>query len=307
MNQAGALSIDAVVERKPKSLWSDALARLKKNKASVVSAYFILFVIGVAILAPLLAPFSFEEQNIGKLLATPDSQNWLGTDHLGRDLFSRIIYGARVSMAVGIISSIISLIIGVAVGSLSGWVGGRTDRVIMRFCDILSTIPEIPLMILLKLTIEAFDIISNPELKALASMIGALCILNWMSMARMVRGQVLQAREMLYVEAARALGLSQTRIVLKHILPNILGPIIVTLTFMIPSSVLLESFLSFIGLGLQPPYSSWGVLANDGWRSIRTYPHLILFPGIVIYITMLAFNLFGDGLRDAFDPKLKNR
>lgn len=286
---------------------SDAMKRLKKNKGAMISGAFIAFVLLVAVFAPLLAPYSFEEQNISKLLKAPDSENLLGTDHLGRDLFSRIIYGARVSMTVGIVSSMVSLFIGVLVGSLSGWVGGRLDRLIMRGCDIISTIPEIPLMILLKIVIETFELIDNPELKALVSMIAALSILNWMSMARMVRGQVLQAREMLYVEAARAIGLSQFRIVFKHILPNILGPIIVTLTFMIPSSVLLESFLSFIGLGLQPPYSSWGVLANDGWRSIRTYPHLILFPGIVIYITMLAFNLFGDGLRDAFDPKLKNR
>ena len=286
---------------------SDAFKRLKKNRASMISAYFIIFVLLVALFAPVLAPFSYEDQNVSKLLASPDSVNWLGTDNLGRDLFSRIIYGARVSMTVGLVSSFVSLVIGLAVGALSGWMGGRLDRVVMRTCDIVSTIPEIPLMILLKIVIEAFEIIENPEFKALVSMIAALSILNWMSMARMVRGQVLQAREMLYVEAARALGLSQLRIVMRHILPNIVGPIIVTLTFMVPSSVLLESFLSFIGLGLQPPYSSWGVLANDGWRSIRTYPHLILYPGIVIYITMLAFNLFGDGLRDAFDPKLKNR
>ncbi|MGE3973172.1 MAG: ABC transporter permease [Bdellovibrionales bacterium] len=299
------MSQDTIV--KSQSLYGDALKRLKKNKAAVISAYFILLVLIVAALAPWITPYSFEEQNIDQLLATPNATNWLGTDHLGRDLFSRIIYGARVSMTVGIVSSLISLFIGLLVGSFAGWVGGAIDRLIMRTCDIISTIPEIPLMILLKLMIEAFDLIDNPELKALVSMIAALSILNWMSMARMVRGQVLQAREMLYVEAARALGLSQIRIVVRHILPNILGPVIVTLTFMIPSSVLLESFLSFIGLGLQPPYSSWGVLANDGWRSIRTYPHLILFPGFVIYISMLAFNLFGDGLRDAFDPKLKNR
>ncbi len=290
-----------------KSLWSDSVSRLKKNGGATYSAYFILFVVAIALLAPYLAPFPFDEQNIAKLLASPDMVNILGTDSLGRDMLSRIMFGARMSLAVGILTAMISLVIGVALGSLAGWFGGLVDSFIMRTCDIISTVPEIPLMILIKIAIEAFTVIEQQEVKALFSMVGALSIVGWMNMARLVRGQVLQAKEMLYVEAARALGVSQFRIVSRHILPNILGPIIVTLTFMVPSSILLESFLSFIGLGLQPPFSSWGVLANEGWRSIQTYPHLILFPGIAIYITMLAFNLFGDGLRDAFDPKLKNR
>lgn len=296
-----------IPETKSRSLWSDAFVRLKKNKGAVFSGYFILFVMVVALLAPVISPFPFDEQNISKLLAAPDKVNLLGTDSLGRDMLSRIIFGARMSMAVGVMTALISLIIGLVIGSIAGWFGGLIDRFIMRTCDIISTIPEIPLMILIKIAIEAFTVIENPEVKAFVSMVGALSIVGWMNMARLVRGQVLQAKEMLYVEAARALGVSQLRIVSRHILPNILGPIIVTLTFMVPSSVLLESFLSFIGLGLQPPFSSWGVLANEGWRSIQTYPHLILFPGVAIYITMLAFNLFGDGLRDAFDPKLKNR
>jgi oligopeptide transport system permease protein len=289
---------------------SEAWKRLKKNKAAVFSGYFILFILAVAILAPVIAPFPFDEQNISKLLAQPDWTNLLGTDSLGRDLFSRIIYGARMSLAVGVLTAFISLVVGVAVGSVSGWFGGLVDRFIMRSCDIISTIPEIPLMILVKILIEASpttSLVNQPEVKALVSMVGALSIIGWMNMARLVRGQVLQVREMLFVEAARALGVPQGRILLRHILPNIMGPVIVTLTFMVPSSILLESFLSFIGIGLQPPFSSWGVLANEGWRSVQTYPHLILFPGIAIYVTMLAFNLFGDGLRDAFDPKLKNR
>jgi len=288
-------------------VWSDAFLRLRKNRAAVFSTYFIVIVLIVALLAPVLAPFPFDEQNISKLLAPPDSTNLLGTDSLGRDMLSRIIYGARMSMSVGILTAVISLVIGLIVGSISGWVGGFFDRFIMRTCDVISTIPEIPLMILIKIAIESFTVMDNPEIKALVSMVGALSIVGWMNMARLVRGQVLQAKEMLYVEAARAIGVSQFRIVVRHILPNIMGPVIVTLTFMVPSSILLESFLSFIGLGLQPPFSSWGVLANEGWRSIQTFPHLILFPGFAIYITMLAFNLFGDGLRDAFDPKLKNR
>lgn len=290
---------------KGKSLWSDGLRRLKKNKGAVFCAYFVLFVLLVGLFAPVLAPYPFDEQNIDKMLQAPSNEHWLGTDSLGRDLLSRIIYGARMSMAVGIITAMISLIIGVVYGAISGWFGGIVDRGLMRLCDIISTLPEIPLMILVKVILDASNIIANPELKALVSMIAALSVVGWMTMARLVRGQVLQARELLFVEAARALGVSQSRILFRHILPNILGPIIVTVTFQIPSSILLESFLSFIGLGLQPPFSSWGVLANDGWRSIRTYPHLIMYPGLAISLTMLAFNLFGDGLRDAFDPKMR--
>jgi oligopeptide transport system permease protein len=222
-------------------------------------------------------------------------------------MLSRIIYGARMSMAVAILTSFIALILGVVFGSISGWFGGRVDRMMMRFVDILNTVPELVLMILVKVVFDAVNIFENPEVKALVGILLALSLTEWVNMARLVRGQVLQAKESLFVEAAHALGVPHRRIIARHILPNILGPIIVTLTFLIPSAVLLESFLSFIGLGLQPPFSSWGVLANEGWRSIRTYPHLIIYPSIAIFLTMLAFNLFGDGLRDAFDPKLKNR
>jgi oligopeptide transport system permease protein len=177
----------------------------------------------------------------------------------------------------------------------------------MRLVDILNTLPDIVLLILVKVIFDSLAIFENPEIKAFMGMFFALTIVEWLNMARLVRAQVMQAREMLFVEAATALGVRGHRIVFLHILPNILGPIIVTLTFQIATAVLLESFLSFIGLGLQPPFSSWGVLANEGWKSIKTYPHLIIYPGVAIFLTMLAFNLFGDGLRDAFDPKLKNR
>ena len=242
-----------------KSLWADALTRLKKNKASVVSFYFIVFVCLVALFAEYIAPHSFETQNIDHLLEGPSSKFLLGTDSLGRDILSRIIYGARMSMAVGIFTALISMFIGTIYGGLSGWVGGRTDAIMM----------------------------------------------GWVTLARVVRGQVLQVKELTFVEAAQALGSPGYKIMFKHVLPNILGPIIVLLTFQIPSNILIESFLSFIGLGLQPPYSSWGVLASDGWRSMRSFPHLILYPSIALGLTMLAFNLFGDGLRDAFDPKMK--
>jgi oligopeptide transport system permease protein len=291
---------------KGKSLWSDGWKRLKKNKAALASLYFIVFVCLVAIFAPFIAPYSFETQNIDRALMTPDNINWLGTDSLGRDMLSRIIYGARMSMAVGIFTAIFSLIVGGIYGAISGWMGGWVDSTLMRIIDILYAIPSLVLLILVGVIFNSANLFENPELKALTGIFLALSVVGWVSLARLVRGQILQVREMLYVEGARALGASGWRIVAKHIFPNILGPIIVMLTFQIPSNMLFESFLSFIGLGLQPPYSSWGVLANDGWRA-KSYPHLILFPGIALFLTMLAFNLLGDGLRDAFDPKMKNR
>lgn len=284
-----------------KSLWSDAWKRLKKNRASLISFYFILLVCLIALLAPWIAPYSYETQNIDHILEAPNSTYLLGTDSLGRDMLSRIIYGARMSMAVGIFTAAVSLIVGGIYGAVSGWMGGWVDSLLMRIIDILYSIPSLVLMILVGVIFNSVNVFENPELKALTSIFLALSVVGWVSLARLVRGQILQTREMLYVESARALGASDWRIVLRHIFPNILGPIIVMLTFQIPSNILFESFLSFIGLGLQPPYSSWGVLANDGWRA-KSYPHLILYPGAALFLTMLAFNLLGDGLRDAFDP-----
>jgi oligopeptide transport system permease protein len=288
------------------SLWTEAWKRLKKNRAAYLSLWIIVVVCLVAIFAPLLAPYSYETQDIDRMLLAPNAHNWLGTDSLGRDLLSRIIYGARMSMAVGIFTAIVSLVVGGIYGAVSGWCGGWVDSILMRVIDILFAIPSLVLLILIGVIFNSVKFFSSPELKALTGIFLALSVVGWVSLARLVRGQVLQVREMLYVEGARALGASSIRIVFRHIFPNILGPIIVMLTFQIPANILFESFLSFIGLGLQPPYSSWGVLANDGWRA-RSYPFLVLYPGIALFVTMLAFNLLGDGLRDAFDPKLKNR
>ncbi|MCB0414635.1 MAG: ABC transporter permease [Bdellovibrionales bacterium] len=292
---------------KSNSLWSDSVKRLKKNKASMVSAYFIIFVCFVALFAKYLAPYSFETQDMSKILMPPGPDNWLGTDSLGRDIFSRVIYGSRMSMAVGILTSVISLIFGSIYGAVSGWFGGKVDSFLMRIVDILYSIPTLVLMILVKVVFDSVSLFDDPELKALSSILLALSVVGWVTLARVVRGQVLQAKQNVYVEAAISMGASSSWIIIKHIFPNILGPIIVLLTFQIPSNILFESFLSFIGLGLQPPYSSLGVLANEGWRSLENYPHLIISPSVVLFLIMLAFNLFGDGLRDAFDPKLKGR
>jgi oligopeptide transport system permease protein len=177
----------------------------------------------------------------------------------------------------------------------------------MRIVDILYSIPTLVLLILVKVIFDSVDIFENPELRAMTGILAALSVVGWVTLARLVRGQVLQMKEMVFVESARALGASGFDINMRHILPNIMGPVIVLLTFQIPSNILFESFLSFLGLGLQPPFSSWGVLANEGWRSLNTYPHLMIAPGIALFVAMLAFNLFGDGLRDAFDPQMKGR
>lgn len=304
--QTNDVKVKSVVKtKKPQSLWEESIKRLKKNKGAVIAAYFIVLVCFVALLAPYLAPHTFDGQNVDAILQSPNSTYFLGTDSLGRDILSRLIYGARISIAIGIFTAVISLMMGTVYGAISGWFGGKIDAIMMRLVDILYSIPALVLLVLAKVVIESAGTFTNPEARALFSIFGALSIYGWMGMARIVRGQVLQTKEMQYIEAARSLGIKGHQIVLKHIFPNILGPVIVTLTFQIPANVMFESFLSFIGLGLQPPYSSWGVLANEGWRSLRTYPHLIISPGIAIFMTMLAFNLFGDGLRDAFDPKMK--
>ena len=221
----------------------------------------------------------------------------MGTDGLGRDLFTRILYGARVSITVGIGTALIALLIGTVYGLISGYVGGALDRLLMRIVDICYGLPDLLIFILLSLVLG----------RNIAGILIALGLVTWVRFARITRGQVLQAKEFIYVEGARSIGASHARIVLRHILPNILAPILVTLTFSIPAAILAESTVSFIGLGINDPYSewgtSWGTLAQDGWRAMRTYPHIILFPGLAIFLTILAFNFLGNGLRDILDPK----
>jgi oligopeptide transport system permease protein len=287
-----------------KSLWSDGWKRLSRSKSAVASLYFLGVVCAVAAFAGWLAPYSFDAQDVARALNSPDAHNWLGADALGRDLLSRIVYGARMSMSVGVLTAAASLALGGAYGAISGWLGGWIDSAMMRVLDVLFAIPSLVLLILVKVIFDAINLFDDPELKALSGIFLALSVVGWVSLARLVRAQVLREKQMLYIESARALGASSGRILLRHVFPNILGPVIVMLTFQIPSNILFESFLSFIGLGLQPPFSSWGTLASDGWRA-RSFPHLVIFPGLALFLTMLAFNLLGDGLRDAFDPKTK--
>ncbi|MBK9295021.1 MAG: ABC transporter permease [Oligoflexia bacterium] len=271
-----------------------------KNKWALI---ILIIIILAAVFAPLISPFSYEEQNLDRVLMGPNFINFMGTDSLGRDLYSRIVFGSRVSLLVGLFTSIIALIIGVFWGSVSGYVGGRVDNFFMRFFDILQSVPTLVLMILMTVFWSRFKVFEQAHLQSIFEVVMSLSIITWIGIARVVRAQVIEIKAQPYIDAAVALGVKPIGIVLKHILPNILGSLIVLLSFQVPSNIMLESFLSFLGLGLQPPYSSWGVLANEGWRSLRSAPHLIVFPGFVLFITMLCLNYIGDGLRDYLDPK----
>jgi oligopeptide transport system permease protein len=274
-------------------LYGAAWKRLKRHKLAMVSLVFLLVLSVIALAAPWVTRFTYYDQNADMALQFPNGTYWFGTDSLGRDLFSRIVYGARISLAVGFFTAAFSLVIGTIYGSISGYAGGKIDTILMRAADILYALPSILVTVLIMLVVGRGPV----------GIFLALGIVGWIGGARLVRGQVLQAKEMTYVEAARSLGVTRSRILFMHILPNILGPVIVNLTFDIPQNILAESFLSFVGLGLEPPYASWGTLANEGWRAYRTYPYLILFPGVVLFFTILAFNFLGDGLRDALDPQ----
>jgi ABC-type dipeptide/oligopeptide/nickel transport system permease subunit len=261
------------------------------------SAGFVLIVILAAFFAPWISPYTVGGLEEKRLLEAPSLAHWMGTDGLGRDLLTRVLYGARVSIAVGLGTALIALVIGTAYGLIAGFKGGNWDHLMMRIVDIFYGLPDMLIFILLSLLFG----------RNISGLLVALGLVTWVRFARVARGQVLQAKQFLFVESARALGASRQRIVLRHILPNIAGPIIVTLTFTIPSAILAESTLSFIGIGINDPYSawgtSWGSLAQDGYRAMRTYPHLIAFPAAAIFLTILSFNTLGNGLRDLLDPK----
>ena len=276
------------------SLWSDAWKRLLANKAAVAGGLILLFLIVLAVFAPWIAPHSYSYQNL-ELGAQPPSSNFLlGTDTLGRDLFSRILYGARVSLLVGFVATGVALIIGVSWGIIAGYFGGKIDSVMMRIVDVLYGLPFIIFIILLM-------VIFGRNIWLLFAAIGAV---EWLTMARIVRGQVLSIKNQEYVLAAQAMGVTNMQMFRKHIFPNILGPIAVYATLTIPQVMLLEAFLSFLGLGIQPPMSSWGTLIRYGVESMEEYSWLLIYPGLTFTITLFALNLFGDGLRDALDPKI---
>ena len=275
------------------TLWSDAIYRLTRNKAAMFGAFVLLILIVSAALAPWIAPYSYSFQNLELGASPPSANHILGTDVLGRDLLSRILYGARISLLVGFVATGVALVIGVTWGIIAGYFGGRIDSVMMRIVDILYGLPFIIFIILLM-------VIFGRNLWLLFGAIGAV---EWLTMARIVRGQVIGLKNQEFIMAAKAMGVSNFSMFRKHLLPNILGPIAVYATLTIPQVMLLEGFLSFLGLGIQPPMSSWGTLIKDGVESMEEYSWLLIYPGITFTITLFALNFFGDGLRDALDPK----
>jgi oligopeptide transport system permease protein len=275
------------------SLWHDAWLRLRKNKLATFGLVALAVITVACLFGPLLSRFGYEDQNLELGASAPSAAHWLGTDTLGRDLLVRLLYGGRISLAVGLAATFVALTIGVVYGAVAGYFGGKLDAVMMRTVDIMYSMPFSIFVILLM-------VMFGRNIILLFVAIGAV---EWLTMARIVRGQVVSIKKMEFIEAARSLGLGRRRIIFRHILPNVLGPIIVYTTLMIPGVMLLEAFLSFLGLGVQPPMSSWGVLIKDGAEKMEEFPWLLIFPGTVFSLTLFSLNFLGDGLRDALDVR----
>lgn len=275
------------------SLWRDAWHRLAKNKMAVASAIILILIILAAFLGPQLSGQSYETQDLRLGATPPSAAHWLGTDTLGRDLFVRILYGGQISISVGLCATAVALTIGVLYGTVSGFLGGKVDAFMMRIVDIIFALPFTVFVILLM-------VFFGRKFVLLFAAIGAV---QWLTMARIVRGQVQSLRHQEFIEAAEAVGLSKLRIIFRHMIPNALGPIIVYATLTVPSVMLLEAFLSFLGLGVQPPMSSWGVLIKEGADSMEEFPWLLIYPGLFLAVTLFSLNFLGDGLRDALDPR----
>lgn len=321
------------VERASTTFWQDAWRRLKANKVAMVALFVIIFYIVMAFFAPIFVPYSYEQQIRGsenlrpfeyseeelELKAAGESvfPHVFGTDTMGRDLFVRILYGTRISMVIGVVAALIVLVIGALYGSISGVCGGIVDNIMMRIVDIIYSVPEVLVVLLLWVVLNEplkdwFSTSSSGLAKFMSTMGAGLIsifisfgLLYWVGMARIIRGQVLMLKQQEYVTAARALGAKNAHIIKKHLLPNCVGQLIVTTCLQIPSAIFLESFLSFLGLGVSAPLASLGSLASDGLGGIYSYPFRLVIPAIVLSIMILALNLFGDGLRDALDPRLK--
>ena len=275
------------------SLWNDAWLRLKKNRAAVTGGVVLVVMVVLVLLTPWIAPYSYEAQNLDLGATPPSAAHWLGTDIFGRDLLTQILYGGQISLAVGFIATAVALVIGVTWGAVAGYVGGRVDELMMRFVDILYALPFMIFIILLM-------VVFGRNILLLFLAIGAV---EWLTMARIMRTQVQSLRQQEFVEAAVSLGLAPAAIIFRHIIPNAIGPIIVYTTLTIPSVMLLEAFLSFLGLGIQPPQTSWGLLISYGAETMEEYPWLLIFPGAALTITLFSLNFLGDGLRDAPDVR----
>ncbi len=275
------------------SLWQDAWVRLRKNHLAVLGLGILLFMIVIALLTPWIAPYAYDAQDLDLGATPPSTAHWLGTDIFGRDMLTQIMYGGRISLAVGFIATSVALLIGVTWGAVAGYVGGRVDAAMMRFVDILYALPFMIFIVLLM-------VVFGRNIILLFLAIGAV---EWLTMARIMRGQVQSLRQQEFVEAAVSLGLPPSTIIRRHLIPNAMGPIIVYTTLTIPGVMLTEAFLSFLGLGVQPPQTSWGLLISYGAETMEEYPWLLIYPGLTLTITLFSLNFLGDGLRDALDVR----
>lgn len=283
------------ISKKSLSLWKDAMLRFRSNKLAMVGLIIIVLIILMAIFAPMFSRYDYSTTNLLNADKPPSKDHWFGTDDLGRDIFVRTWVGARISIFIGVAAAVLDLLIGVIWGSISGFRGGRTDEIMMRIADILWAVPSLLMVILLMVVLP----------KGLFTIIIAMTITGWINMARIVRGQVLQLKNQEYVLASQTLGAKTSRLLFKHIVPNAMGSILVTMTLTVPTAIFTEAFLSYLGLGVPAPLASWGTMASDGLPALTYYPWRLFFPAGFIYITMFGFNVVGDGLRDALDPKLR--
>jgi len=309
------ITLDMAVRRE-RSPWGDAFHQLLKNRLAVASAVFIFMLLLMAIFADAIAPFHFADAHIMDNYALPGSDYLAGADFLGRDVLSRTIYGARVSLAVGFVGAMVSLVVGMVYGLIAGYSSARVDNIMMRIVDFLYAMPILVFVILMQVYFKAVArhgatglmgslVTLNEKAGGMLFLFIAIGLLNWLAMARITRGQVLSYKQKEFVEAARMVGSSDMRIIFRHLLPNVLGPCIVAETLAIPGYIFLEAFLSFIGLGVNAPTPSWGIMISEGYQGLRSYPHLIAAPSVALTLTVLTFNFLGDGLRDAFAPRLR--
>lgn len=303
------------IMRKSTSLWRDAMRRFRRNTFAMVALVLLLILFLFAFVGPLFVSYSYDQFNAGEEDQGPNAVHLFGTDKFGRDLLVRNMYGARISLSIGVIAAMLTLIIGSIYGSTSGFIGGRTDNIMMRIIDIIYSVPDLLIVILLSVTLKKplENIMEKSALfkgisslgPAFFSMLIVFALLYWGTMARIVRGEVLRIKEQEYVLAGRALGASQTRIIARHVMPNAMGPIIVTATLQIPAAIFTESFLSFIGLGVSAPLASLGSMVTDALNGVYSFPTRVLFPAVIIALIILAFNTVGDALRDVLDPRMK--
>ncbi|MCM3078338.1 ABC transporter permease [Brevibacillus invocatus] len=283
------------ISRPSKSYWQDAWGRFRKDRLAMIGLCFVLIMAVFAIFGPMFSQYTYDGQDLNNGNQPPSSEHWFGTDKFGRDIFVRTLYGARISLLIGFVAAAINMVIGVIYGGLSGYFGGRVDMILMRIVDIMIGVPDLLYIILVMMFLG----------NSIQSILIALCLTSWIGTARIVRSQVVTLKHQEYALAARSIGSSNLRILFKHLIPNSIGPIIVTVTFLVPSAIFSEAFLSFLGIGIQVPIASWGTLVNDAIPTIFTQPYQMLFPALAISLTMFSLNFIGDGLRDALDPRLK--